>query len=69
MSWTGKLVRVDLGTGGWVLETKDGRVALFGEIDDGLAEQRVVVHGTELDGVSCLMVGDRMVQVERVVKA
>ena len=66
MSWEGKLVRVDLGTGGWVLETRDGKIALFGDVDSSLAGRRVVVEGTEMDGASAMMVGDTIVQVDEI---
>lgn len=70
MSWTGKLVKVDLGTGGWALETRDGKkIALFGDVDGSLAGSQVEVQGTELDGSSFLMTGDKMVQVDRIKKA
>ena len=67
MSWTGKLVRVDLGTGGWALETRDGKkIALFGDVDASLAGSQVEVHGTELEGSSFLMTGGSLVQVDRI---
>ena len=70
MSWTGKLVKVDLGTGGWVLETRDGRkIALFGTVDGALAGTTVEVQGTEMEGASFMMTGDAMVQVDRIRKA
>jgi len=70
MSWTGKLVRVDLGTGGWVLETRDGKkIALFGDVDAALAGTQVEVQGTKLEGSSFMMTGDAMVQVDRIRKA
>lgn len=66
MTWKGKLVRVDLGTGGWVLETKSGKIALFGDVPSALAGRTVEVKGTELDGASAMMVGDKMVEVEQI---
>ena len=67
MTLTGKLVKVDLGTGGWALETKDGdKVALFGDVDASLAEKQVIVDGVELDGAGFTMVGNKMVQVTAV---
>jgi hypothetical protein len=70
MSWTGRLVRIDLGTGGWVLETRDGKkIALFGDVDAALDGSQVEVQGTKLEGSSFMMTGDTMVQVDRIRRA
>jgi hypothetical protein len=71
MTWNGKLKRVDLGTGGWVLETDDGqRVTLFGDIPAALENRNVEVQGREMPGgVSFLMTGDKMIQVSRISQA
>lgn len=63
----GRLVRVDLGAGAWVLEARGQRIALFGPVPAHLAGEEVEVHGEEIeDGASFAMTGDRMVQVDRV---
>ncbi|MEQ1503087.1 MAG: hypothetical protein ABMB14_12695 [Myxococcota bacterium] len=70
MTYRGKLVRVDLGTGGWVLETKSGeKIALYGDVPSALAGRQVHVDGDELDGAGFMMVGDKMVQVSEVREA
>ena len=66
MKVNGRLEHHDLGTGGWLLHTKQGKVALFGTIPVELVGQQVEIEGDELDGVSASMVGDRMVQVRSV---
>ena len=67
MTWTGKLKRVDLGTGAWVLETKKGeKLTLFGDVPTHLADKDVEVTGREIrDGASFVMSGP-MVEVARV---
>lgn len=70
MMYTGKLVRVDLGTGGWVLETKEGdKIALFGDVPPRLANTQVVVQGRTLEGSSFLMTGEKMLEVSSVKEA
>lgn len=69
MTYTGKLVRVDLGTGGWMLETKEGKIALFGEVPPKLAGTQVVVQGRSIEGSSFLMAGDKMLEVSSVKEA
>jgi hypothetical protein len=67
MTLHGKLTRVDLGTGGWVLETKEGeKIALFGDVPASLADCRVVVQGKEIEGSSFMMTGDKMVEVSTI---
>jgi hypothetical protein len=68
MTWKGKLVRVDLGTGGWVLETSSGKIALYGDVPSTLAGCTVEVKGKEMDGAGFMMVGDKMVEVEQISK-
>lgn len=66
-TFNGKLVRVDMGTGGWVLETKDGdKIALFGDVPVALAGRQVVVAGNEVDGAGFVMVGNRIVEIETI---
>lgn len=66
-TYKGKLVRVDVGTGGWALETRDGdKIALYGDVDASLANRQVEVSGTELDGAGFMMVGSKMVEVTSV---
>ena len=70
MTYSGTLKRVDLGAGGWVLETKSGeRIALFGDVPAALEGRAVEVQGKEVDGASFLMTGDKMVEVSRVRQA
>jgi hypothetical protein len=69
MTWKGKLVRVDLGTGGWVLETSGGKIALYGDVPSSLAGRTVEVQGKELDGAGFMMVGSKMVEVEQIQEA
>jgi hypothetical protein len=68
MTYNGKLKRVDLGTGAWVLETGDGeKITLFGDVPAGLEGRSVEVQGTEIkDGASFVMMGGRMVEVSKV---
>ena len=58
MKVTGRLVRVDLGAGGWALETDDGRkIELQGSIPGGLAGQRVKVTGSKISSFGFTMIG------------
>jgi hypothetical protein len=68
-TWKGKLVRTDIGTGGWVLETKGEKIALYGDVPSRLAGCTVEVHGKELDGAGFMMVGSKMVEVEQIREA
>lgn len=63
----GTLRRVDLGTGGWVLEAGGRKLQLVGDVPAGLAGKRVEVQGREVrDGVGFLMSGDGMLEVATV---
>ncbi|MEZ4237507.1 MAG: hypothetical protein R3F59_15450 [Myxococcota bacterium] len=65
--YKGKLIRMDLGTGGWVLETRDGdKIALYGDVDPSLADCQVEVAGTEMEGAGFMMVGSKSVEVSSV---
>ena len=69
-TWTGRLVREDLGTGVWVLETDDGkRLMLAGEVPAGLADKRVDVRGQVADAMGIGMVGDETIEVASVKRA
>jgi len=67
-SMRGRLQWVDLGSGGWVLETEaSARFALMGEIPSGLTGQRVEVRGTVLDdAMGIAMTGDPVLMVEAI---
>jgi len=67
MKLHGKLRRMDVGTGAWVLETSDGElVALYGEVDAALDGKQVEVRGKTVDGMGFAMVGDRSFEVSSV---
>jgi hypothetical protein len=68
--WTGRLVKEDLGTGVWVLETDDGeRMMLAGEVPAGLANKRVQVEGQVGDAMGIGMVGEQTIEVSNVKRA
>jgi len=63
----GKLVRSDLGGGGWVLEADDGkRYQLAGDVPKGLDGRRVEVRGKSVESFGFLMTGDPTLEVERI---
>ena len=63
----GKLVRSDLGGGGWVLEADDGkRYQLAGDVPKELAGRRVEVRGKSVESFGFLMTGDPTLEVERI---
>jgi hypothetical protein len=63
----GKLVRADLGGGGWVLEADDGkRYQLAGDVPKELAGRRVEVRGKPVESFGFLMTGDATLEVERI---
>ncbi len=67
MKLHGKLRRMDLGPGVWVLETGDGElVSLYGEVDAKLDGKLVEVRGRTVDGMGFAMVGDRAFEVTSV---
>ena len=54
----GKLVRSDLGSGGWILKGEDGTdYQLAGDVPDKLAGQRVEVKGRAVESFGFLMTG------------
>lgn len=54
----GRLIRVDLGTGAWVLEQADGqRFELHGAVPAALEGKRVRVRGRPGSGLSAAMAG------------
>ena len=56
--YKGKLVRVDLGSGGWRLEGKDGQpFDLHGEIPPELEGKMVEVEGEEAQSFGFMMGG------------
>jgi hypothetical protein len=63
----GKLVKADLGGGGWVLEADDGkRYQLAGDVPKELAGRRVEVRGKPAESFGFLMTGDPTLEVERI---
>lgn len=66
MKLTGTLRFVDLGPGQWVLETSSKQYALFGDIDRGLADRKVMVSGQSVQGQSASMIGADGVMVESI---
>ena len=63
----GKLVRADLGGGGWVLEADDGkRYQLAGNVPKELDGRRVEVRGKSVESFGFLMTGDPTLEVERI---
>ena len=63
----GKLVKADLGGGGWVLEADDGkRYQLAGDVPKELAGRRVEVRGKATESFGFLMTGDPTLEVERI---
>ena len=63
----GKLVKADLGGGGWVLEADDGkRYQLAGDVPKELAARRVEVRGKQAESFGFLMTGDPTLEVERI---
>lgn len=64
MKLTGILRFVDLGPGQWMLETSQGKVALYGDIDRSMADRRVEVEGTDVpDAQSISMTGGKALMV------
>lgn len=69
MNVEGKLVREDLGTGVWIVETDDGRrYMLDGDVPEGLAGKRVKVDGARSGVMGIGMAGD-VLTVRKVVRA
>lgn len=69
MKLTGRVERVDLGSGGWALVGDDGsRHALVGQIPAEYAGQKVEVEGDEAEGGGFLMTGDPAVIVTKIKK-
>jgi hypothetical protein len=63
----GKLVRVDLGGGGWILEGDDGkRYQLAGDVPKELAGRRVDVRGKAVESYGFVMTGDPTLEVEKI---
>ena len=63
----GKLVRADLGAGGWILEADDGkRYQLAGEVPKELAGRRVEVRGKSIESYGFVMTDDPTLEVEKI---
>ncbi len=66
-TFEGKLSFEDLGTGSWILETKDGeRILLAGEIPRRLAGNKVRVQGNVVEAMGFAMTGGRVVEVSSI---
>ncbi len=64
---TGTLRHVDIGAGGWALETDDGaRYTLTGTVPSKLKDQKVTVEGKPTSAMGFMMSGDPVLQVTRV---
>ena len=69
MKFTGKIERIDLGSGGWALVGDDGsRHALIGEVSPQFDGQKVEVEGDEAEGGGFMMTGDPAVIVSKIRK-
>jgi hypothetical protein len=69
MTIEGKLERLDLGPGVWVVTTDQGsRFTLDGAVPEGLADKRVRIEGALSDSMGIGMVGDT-VKLTSVVRA
>lgn len=66
MSKKGTLTFVDIGPGQWVLNTKRGKVSLYGEIDPALEGREVEVEGDDVEGMSNTMTGGRGMTIRSV---
>ena len=64
--FVGKLKKVDLGAGAWVLETDDGERPLDGPVPEDLEGQDVVVEGKEASLFGFAMTGGKGIRVKRV---
>ncbi|MFT7520392.1 MAG: hypothetical protein ACI9MC_002537 [Kiritimatiellia bacterium] len=65
--WTGTLVNVDLGAGGFALQADDGKTyTLAGSVDSKLVGSRVTVKGSKVSAMGFLMTGDGTIDVKRV---
>ena len=66
-TWTGTLVRVDLGAGGYALQADDGSTyTLAGDVDAKLVDSRVTVKGRKVAAMGFLMTGDDTIEVRKV---
>ena len=66
-TWTGVLKRMDLGTGGWLLEVvSGGSFELYGEIDVRYADQKVTVTGVVKPVHGFLMTGHDSIEVSEI---
>jgi hypothetical protein len=64
-TWTGRLVRVDLGSGGWALETQEGRFVLQGDIAPEHEGRQIEIEGTVASTFTFLMTGDPVIFVTK----
>lgn len=70
MTYTGKLMRDDLGSGVWILQTDDGKkLMLDGVVPNALEGERVAVDGSKGNAMGIGMTGDGVVAVKGIKKA
>lgn len=70
MKWNGTLRFVDLGPGQWVLDTKGGRMPLYGPVPENLRDAVVEVEGHPQESMGFGMVGgDQAIVVAEVRRA
>ena len=68
MKISGKLIKDDMGSGGWVLKTPDGKkVSLYGDINEAWANKAVTVEGEEGSGFG--MAGTTSLRINSIKKA
>ena len=64
--YTGILRYVDIGTGGWRLETSSGKTySLFGKIPSSLTDKKVQIQAKPIQGMGFMMSGESL-QVESI---
>lgn len=64
--YQGKLIRTDIGAGGWQLRTKAGKVYdLEGDIPSNLVNRQVVIVGEQLESFGFMM-GGPVIAVESI---
>jgi len=69
MTLKGKLVRDDMGSGSWVLESKGQRMMLIGDVPAGLDGKDVVVDGDKVDAMGFAMTVGPTIEVRSVKRA
>ena len=65
-TYSGILIRIDMGAGGWQLQTANGIFNLFGPIPTELANKKVVVQGKPTESMGFLMNNQPAIEVHSV---